>query len=149
MTDLPEAEEIVKKNIQNAKPAKDSTMVFRTLNWDEKLPRYLSSDTRLRASHHGELDVVIATDCTYNPDSSPALVNTMARLVRMSPNVTVVVAMKMRHSSEDVFFDLMSAAGFRSQISLTIPLPGDEQAGEEKIHVYFYKYQVQEHMTDP
>lgn len=60
LTDLSEAEEIVKRNIQTAKPAKDSTLEFRELDWEEDLP------ASCRSAHIG---LVIAADCTYNPDS--------------------------------------------------------------------------------
>ncbi|KAF2255478.1 hypothetical protein BU26DRAFT_528170 [Trematosphaeria pertusa] len=131
LTDLSEAEEIVKRNIQTAKPAKDSTLEFRELDWEEDLP------ASCRSAHIG---LVIAADCTYNPDSCPALVNTCHRIAKASPNVFVAIAMKIRHSSEEIFFDLMRDAGFHSTQSLAYPLPGDEKSGEETVHLYVYRY---------
>jgi methylase of polypeptide subunit release factors len=62
LTDLPEAQEIVKRNIGQASAAKKSTLDFQELNWDDELPRNLQPlDARL--------DLVIAADCTYNSDS--------------------------------------------------------------------------------
>ena len=37
----------------------------------------------------------------------------------------VAIAMKMRHDSEKVFFDLMAEAGFNETAMLEWPLPGD------------------------
>lgn len=71
---------------------------------------------------------------------SPALVNTIREVARLSPEVTVAIAMKKRHSSEDVFFDLMSEAKFRTVSETNFPLPGDEEAGEEAVILYTYEY---------
>jgi methylase of polypeptide subunit release factors len=59
LTDLSEAQEIVERNILRAHTAKGSTLAFQELDWDAELPSDLSS----------HLDLVIAADCTYNPDS--------------------------------------------------------------------------------
>jgi methylase of polypeptide subunit release factors len=62
LTDLPEAQEIVKRNIGQASAAQQSTLYFQELNWDDELPPNLQPlDARL--------DLVIAADCTYNSDS--------------------------------------------------------------------------------
>jgi hypothetical protein len=76
------------------------------------------------------------------PNSSPAFVQTISRLVKISPNAVVVVAMKMRHSSEEIFFDLMSEAGFATTESIPFPLPGDEEEGEETVHVHIYYHKA-------
>jgi len=75
-------------------------------------------------------------------NSSPAFVQTISRLSKTSPNAVVVVAMKMRHSSEEVFFDLMSEAGFAAMESIPFPLPGDEEEGEETVYVHIYRYKA-------
>jgi methylase of polypeptide subunit release factors len=62
LTDLPEAQEIVKRNIDQAPVAKDSTLDFQELNWDVELPQDLQQAD-------APLDLVIAADCTYNSDS--------------------------------------------------------------------------------
>lgn len=56
--------------------------------------------------------------------------------------------MKRRHSSEEVFFSLMSDAGFKTgndttDNKMTIPLPEDEGnglGGEETVEIYLYRY---------
>jgi len=74
------------------------------------------------------------------PNSSPAFVQTISRLAMASPNAVVVVAMKMRHASEEVFFELMSEAGFATAESTPFPLPGDEEEGEETVYVHIYRH---------
>jgi hypothetical protein len=48
--------------------------------------------------------------------------------------------MKMRHSSEDIFFHLMAAAGFHETTKLEYPLPGDSEVGEEMVNLRVYQY---------
>lgn len=52
-----------------------------------------------------------------------------------------MIAMKKRHSSEDVFFDLMSEAEFKTTKTLAYPLPGDEETGEETVEVHIFRYE--------
>lgn len=73
---------------------------------------------------------------------SPALVGTLVRLARISPNVVIAIAMKMRHPSEKVFFDLMATAGFHETRSIAFPLPGDVEIGEEFVYLYVYEYSI-------
>ncbi|PYH73806.1 protein N-lysine methyltransferase family protein [Aspergillus vadensis CBS 113365] len=105
LTDLPEVEEIVTQNIAVAKPADSSELEFRTLDWDEELPSDLCG---------GSIDLVLVSDCTYNADSLPALVSVLSRLVQMSPEAVILVALKRRHESESIFFDLMQSAGLHN-----------------------------------
>ncbi|PYH47404.1 protein N-lysine methyltransferase family protein [Aspergillus saccharolyticus JOP 1030-1] len=101
LTDLPEVEEIVTKNIAVARPAESSTLQFQTLDWDETLPAELCG---------GSIDLVLVSDCTYNADSLPALVSVLERLLQVSPDAVILVALKRRHESETIFFDLMRSA---------------------------------------
>tara|TARA_R110002003_G_scaffold97_35_gene8004 strand:- start:555 stop:713 length:159 start_codon:yes stop_codon:yes gene_type:complete len=48
--------------------------------------------------------------------------------------------MKMRHSSEEVFFDLMTEAGFQETAKVGFPLPGDVEVGEEVVYLHVYRY---------
>lgn len=63
LTDLSEAREIVQHNIDQAHLANGSSIKFQELNWDDDLPTDVTSP----------LDLVLAADCTYNPDSRSAL----------------------------------------------------------------------------
>jgi hypothetical protein len=71
---------------------------------------------------------------------SPALVNTLRRLADLHDKIVVGVAMKMRHDSERVFFDLMAEAGFRETALLEYPLPGDVELGEDHVYLHVYRY---------
>lgn len=62
LTDLGEAQEIVERNISLARFAKGASVTFQELNWDEALPAPLRNES-------SALDLVVAADCTYNPDS--------------------------------------------------------------------------------
>jgi methylase of polypeptide subunit release factors len=57
LTDLPEAREIVERNMDQARKAKGATLEFQELDWDDQV------------SPSDHLDLIIAADCTYNPDS--------------------------------------------------------------------------------
>ena len=65
--------------------------------------------------------------------------NTLTRLVKASPEIVVAIAMKMRHSSEEVFFQLMEDAGFIKKTQIEFPLPGDVEIGEEIVYLHVYK----------
>jgi methylase of polypeptide subunit release factors len=62
LTDLPEAEEIVQRNIDAALGLPEDTLSFKNLDWDAELPPDIQSWS-------SRLNLVIAADCTYNPDS--------------------------------------------------------------------------------
>lgn len=133
VTDLTEAREIVTRNLSHVKTAARSSIEFQELDWDEALPASLNPTAM-------NFDLVFAADCTYNADSSPAFVNTISRIVHESPSTVVLVAMKMRHPSEVVFFELMAEAGFNRVSTISYPLPGDTEATEETVDLHVYKY---------
>ncbi|KAF2630800.1 hypothetical protein BU25DRAFT_386972 [Macroventuria anomochaeta] len=135
LSDLPEAREIVEKNISESvlELRNGSNLSFEELDWDAELPAWL-------AHPRAGIKLVLAADCTYNPDSSPALVNTLRRLAAVHTKLVVAIAMKMRHDSECVFFDLMAEAGFRETALLEYLLPGDVEPGEEKVYLHVYRY---------
>ncbi|CDM26896.1 hypothetical protein DTO013E5_6915 [Penicillium roqueforti] len=126
LTDLPEVEEIITRNMNVAQLATMSSLHYQNLDWDdppdELCPR--------------PIDLILVSDCTYNSDSLPALVSTLDRLVRTSPEAIVLVALKRRHDSETVFFDLMRSARFTAvQDSVEIPSQHDEV---DEIEFYCY-----------
>ncbi|KZM20967.1 uncharacterized protein EKO05_0008442 [Ascochyta rabiei] len=135
LTDLPEAHDIVSANLSlsHSTLAPGSLVSFAELDWDAPLPPWL-------AESESKLDMVLAADCTYNPDSSPALVRTLTALTRTSPHTVVAIALKLRHESERVFFSLMADAGFLETAVLRYDLPGDMQSGEERVDVHVYRF---------
>lgn len=131
LTDLAPAREIAQKNIEAMNPAMSSRATFVPLDWDEPLPKPV---------RERQYDMIIISDCTYNPDSSPALVNTLKALTARSPKAIIVLAMKVRHESEAIFFDLMNQGGFVKAITTQQPLPRDDADFElaSKIDIYIF-----------
>ncbi|KAJ5610502.1 hypothetical protein N7510_007221 [Penicillium lagena] len=127
LTDLPEVEEIVTRNINAARPAPKSTVYYQSLDWNKPPPDGLCRNA---------IDLILLSDCTYNVDSLPALVSTLDRLVRSSPGAIILVALKRRHDSETVFFDLMQSAAFQC-LQDRIPLPSQHDQVDQ-IELYCY-----------
>ena len=131
LTDLQDASELAIKNANSAVISSSSSISFHALDWEKEVSR-LPSDSFL--------DAIVVSDCTYNPDSSPALVRTIISLVTQSPGALIIVAMKIRHAAELVFFDLMRSKGFVEQNHHSITLPGN-QLGEETVNIHFFYWQ--------
>jgi predicted nicotinamide N-methyase len=131
MTDLPEHQDIVARNIALMKPASSSKAIFLPLPWGTPVTKDISSR---------KYDLIIAADCTYNPDSSPDLVQTLSELSKGSPEAFVVVAMKVRHLGEVIFFDLMKNAGFRSVGSRVYDLPMEKHLEEERVEFHVFGF---------
>ncbi|KAF2405473.1 hypothetical protein EJ06DRAFT_27269 [Trichodelitschia bisporula] len=131
LTDLPEVTEILGRSITELDPSVSSRISFEPLNWDKALPESVL---------YNDFDLILVADCTYNSDSSPALVETISNLVKRSPGALTVVAMKVRHPSEAVFFELMSKAGLAIASHVEIPLASDVSDNEvpESIDVYCF-----------
>ena len=134
LTDLPEAENIATLNISKMKVAESSEAKFEVLSWGESIPDHV-----LEVRY----DLVLVTDCTYNPTSASALVATLRALAFASPLLLLVVATKVRHPNEAVFFSLLQGAGFLQLDHAVHPLPsaeGSEYLGEEEgIEIYCFR----------
>lgn len=133
LTDLPEAMDVLRCNVKNAKPANDSKLEIGVLDWDTGVA------TRGREL---EFDLIVISDCTYNCDSVPALVSTVAALVHLSPHAVILVSMKVRHDSEAIFFDLMSEHGLSKLEQHSVPFMDrpDAPLGDaaEVVDVYLF-----------
>lgn len=142
MTDLPEARDIAQKNIAAMSLAMASSARFETLDWDKPLTP---------AVEHQVFDMIVASDCTYNPDTSPALVKTLLALVARSPKAIVVLAMKVRHESEAIFFELMAKAGFLTATTAWQPLPCEETDYDSatKADIYIFHYKTRPKTAEP
>jgi predicted nicotinamide N-methyase len=125
LTDTPEVEQLVSRNIAGMQPAMSSQVTFEPLDWEAAIPE------KIREKF---LDLIAVADCTYNPDSAPDLVRTIVALTSRSPRAIVVVSMKKRHPSEAIFFELMAATNLveasHSQVSL--------RDGQTIIDIYVY-----------
>lgn len=134
LTDLPEAEEIITLNITASTPAHSSSTSFCVLDWEESIPESIGDR---------QYDLILVSDCTYNSDRIPALVRTLSDLGKTSPNAVIILSTKVRHSSEAIFFDLMSASGFGIRSHSTTPLPIMHQGGNEDefdlAHIYVFR----------
>lgn len=138
LTDLPEVEEIVTQNVSVSTPARSSTVDFQTLDWDEPLPEHLCNTS---------VDLILVSDCTYNADSLPALVSVLTQLVQASPGAIVLVALKRRHESESVFFELMQTAGLVDLHTDHMQLPSQhDQVDQIELHCYG---RAERHPTKP
>ncbi|KAL1858435.1 hypothetical protein Plec18170_002633 [Paecilomyces lecythidis] len=132
LTDLPEVDDIVTRNMAVARPAPKATVDFQTLDWDEQLPEEL---------RNAGIDLILVSDCTYNADSLPSLVHVLDALVQASPKALVLVALKRRHDSEAIFFDLMQGANFATLDQDKVALPSfgfGEDEHIENIELYTY-----------
>lgn len=135
LTDLPEATEILTHNltpsILGPLPSNLSKISHQVLDWSSPLPPNVAATS---------WDMVVVADCTYNPDVVPDLVMTLGRVAEGSGGVRIVVAMKVRHESEMVFFDLMKERGFvvKEKAALALPVLGGE---EEEIEAFVFGYE--------
>ena len=135
LTDLPDAMDILNHNVQNAKIISSrGRLATSILDWEECLPRGVAKQ---------RFDLVIVSDCTYNPDSAPGLVKTLSSVAEKSPDALIVVSLKVRHDSEAIFFDLMANAEFVEAEHTAIPLPDRcrSETGQdlEVVEVYMYR----------
>ena len=134
MTDLQEASELAIKNANAAVIPSSSSLDFHALDWEKEFTGFSSEN---------HLDAILVSDCTYNPDSSPELVRTITSFAFRSPGVIIIVAMKVRHAAELIFFDLMQSAGFVEHHHHSIALPGSELSGETA-SIYFFHWRERE-----
>ncbi|KAI9750572.1 MAG: hypothetical protein M4579_006422, partial [Chaenotheca gracillima] len=72
LTDLPEAEDIVGSNMARLDAAQASSVEFAVLDWDAAIPPAIGQTI---------FDLIVVSDCTYNPGSLVALVRTLTALV--------------------------------------------------------------------
>jgi Lysine methyltransferase len=116
LTDLEAAQEIACKNI-GWRAIETPNLSFEVVDWDEELP------DNVRDKH---FDLCLVADCTYNPDVVPSLVQTLVGLSKVNRKLVTVLAMKVRHESEAVFFDMMKGAGFLQKHHTSLPI-GESQ----------------------
>lgn len=133
LSDLAEARECVERNARSScksgPPAE-----FQPLDWTEPLPSALRAES---------FDLVVASDCIYNPDFSPALAKTMEELATLSPETKFLIAAKTRHDTEAVFFDEVAKSRFTIAEHEKILSPMDHSdeglKDAETIHIYLFE----------
>ncbi|CAD6441633.1 48c010b0-de8a-43df-aca0-5dd7c0698a46 [Sclerotinia trifoliorum] len=133
LTDLPEASEILEKNISTMTPKSDSSLrcscSHQVLDWSMPLPEDVRGET---------WELVVVADCTYNPDVVPDLVQTLTRVRDGNSGMLILLAMKVRHDSEMVFFELMEKEEFVVVERCKVPLKMVGEEGQE-IEIFVFR----------
>ncbi|KAL9112402.1 MAG: hypothetical protein Q9227_003244 [Pyrenula ochraceoflavens] len=132
LTDQTEAIELIEKNTKSRHSA-NPRIQTRPLVWG-------SHCTAEDDFNH--VDLILVSDCTYNPDSGPALTETLSSVASASPEVRVLVGMKRRHASEDVFFELMKKRQFLVVEKATVILPHMPSFDGDQSSVEIYLFEV-------
>ena len=137
LTDLPNAMDILNLNIERDNSLiRSGTLATAVLDWHEPLPEIVAKQ---------RFDLVIVSDCVYNDNSIPGLVKTLLLVAETSPDVLILVSLKVRHVSESIFFDLMATAKFSEIEHTVIQLPDRHriESGEdlEVVHVHVFHKQ--------
>ncbi|KAB5582916.1 putative methyltransferase-domain-containing protein [Coniochaeta sp. 2T2.1] len=145
MTDLPEAEERVRANIARYEASateeadrSDVSIDYENLDWEDGRVGKFGTKVRSRL-----WDLVVLSDCTYNVDTIPALVQTLSQVhaaARRHPDCPssgwrskVMIGTKPRHWSEEIFVAQMEGDDWAVDETERLPLPmldGERQAVE-------------------
>lgn len=144
LTDLPDAEELARTNIEPfldfANDASSMSLNFESLDWEDGKDGMFGHRTSTTC-----WDLIIISDCTYNVDMLSALVKTLSALHDSSLVIgdtapKVMLATKPRHASERALFDLMKAENWEVLESAREPLPvlGME---DEVVEIYLFAKQ--------
>ncbi len=133
LTDLPEAQEMLQMNIDNAQLSHGSSAHLGLLEWGTELPSELLAD---------KIDLVLISDCTYNADSCYALVDTLSRITQHSPEVQILVALKRRHDAEALFEYIMDSNGINAIECTKLTVPHRASGADTRmpvIEMYLYE----------
>lgn len=97
-------------------------------------------------------DLVLVSDCIYNPDSSVLLVETLQGVSHLNPNLLIFVAFKRRHEADDIFFETMRQSDLQVVERGTIKLPHlmtDYDVDEPRIETFVYQKTTSDTQPDP
>lgn len=131
LTDLEDAQDILKSNVDLATPVPGATIRHQVLGWGPSLDDISDSS----------FDLVLVSDCIYNPDSSVLLVETLDQMTKQNPNTLIVVGFKRRHDADDIFFERMQACKFLVDERTEIQLPHiatEYDTTEPKVEMFVY-----------
>ena len=132
LTDLEDAQDIVQSNVDCAALASGSSLKRQVLVWG----------TGLDGLENAKFDLVLVSDCIYNPDSSVLLVETLKDFSMHNSNLLIFVAFKRRHDADTIFFEHMQKSELQVVEKGTIRLPHtmtDYDANEPQIEAFIYK----------
>ncbi|CAK7267862.1 hypothetical protein SEPCBS57363_002805 [Sporothrix epigloea] len=144
LTDLPEAEQHARANMARSGCA---SLVYENFDWEDGrkgcFGPAVAGKTGGTESDGNAWDLVVLSDCTYNVDMLPALVETLVALsclnnAQGAHEPRVLIARKPRHDSEEAFFSLMADHGWTVLANAAVPLPvlyGDA----EVVELYLYE----------
>ncbi|KAF3101659.1 hypothetical protein TWF102_004899 [Orbilia oligospora] len=116
VTDLPITTEITSKNLTSNSNENTNNISYRPLDWASPLPEWCASST---------YGLILVADCTYNTASIPYLVGVLDELCRLSPGVVILLAHKVRHDSEEMFFEMAGEKGIEKKESVVFEMAGD------------------------
>ncbi|KAF3924765.1 hypothetical protein AA313_de0210281 [Arthrobotrys entomopaga] len=120
LTDLPITAEITARNInifkKQTQNTATATVTYNPLDWSEPLPSWCEST---------KFDLVLVADCTYNTSSIPYLVKVLDELCTSSPGVLILLAHKIRHDSEQMFFEMAGEKQLVKKEQVVFEMAGD------------------------
>ncbi|KAM5346371.1 hypothetical protein ACJ41O_009376 [Fusarium nematophilum] len=133
MTDLPEAEARARANMRRLENShlrfqeNPVRMLYENLDWEEGRQGRFGPQVQSQP-----WDLVMLSDCTYNVDMLPALVETLSAIhatnLRHFPagepfTTKVFIATKPRHESEAALFQLLDKDGWYNVHKQVMPMP--------------------------
>ena len=145
MTDLDEAEERAESNMRRIATSQSNyglSLLYENLDWEDGRRGIFGPEAASRC-----WDLIVISDCTYNVDMLPALVETLSAIESSSKNneggatgTKVFLATKPRHASERAFFDQMADHKWSVECSqiLKLPVLGNE---DESVELYLFQRQ--------
>ena len=134
LTDLPEAQDMLQKNVDIAKPAQGSSLRLGLLEWGSEITNETLPN---------RIDLVLISDCTYNADSCSALVQTLVSLAQHSKGLKILLALKRRHDAEAVFEYMMNRDGFHALECTKLAVPHRESNTDSirpMVEIYLYEH---------
>ncbi|KAK2023281.1 hypothetical protein LX32DRAFT_601089 [Colletotrichum zoysiae] len=148
MTDLPEAEHRARANMARLATAGTASVrpEYENLDWDDGRRGELGPLASAKA-----WDLIVMSDCTYNVDALPSLVNTWTAVHSQSQSQSqsaggpvrthVYVAWKKRHPDENEFWRLVDDAGWvlREEDVVDLPVLGGGGGDTDKIFSYLFE----------
>ncbi|KAJ2905611.1 UPF0665 family protein [Zalerion maritima] len=146
MTDVDTAQKRAMANIERLKKsgalARRVVLEFEILDWEDGASGLFGHRAGSQA-----WDLILVSDCTYNYDTIPVLVQTFSALHKANlshrPGLTsrILLSTKQRHDSETIFFDHIREAGWVTREQGVIPFPVAENAADEDMEVYLFEKQ--------
>ncbi|KAK7205652.1 putative methyltransferase-domain-containing protein [Myxozyma melibiosi] len=101
LTDLDSAKEVAERNIVLNQDRSLTPVEFLPFDWDTSQ----NDEQQNAAVLDTQWDIVVACDCTYNPDSFTSLTDVLKRLI--GADTKLLLVHKERHGSENTVFEML------------------------------------------